>query len=50
MVFRKVWIIRCHGDDGDCSDDASPNVELDGRFYCNRHLKERRSGKKNPTA
>lgn len=50
MVFRKVWTIVCHGESGDCSQDASPNIEMDGRFYCDRHLKERRSAKPKPSA
>jgi hypothetical protein len=40
---RKVWHISCHGDNGDCSNDPTPNVTLEGKFYCDKHLNENRN-------
>jgi hypothetical protein len=50
MTFRKMWKIICHGENGDCSNDASPNIEMDGKFYCDRHLREKRNAKYKPSA
>lgn len=44
--FIKVWHARCHGENGDCSDEPTPNVTLKGEFYCDKHLSELRRGLK----
>ena len=45
MVYHNIWRISCHGEVGDCSKDESPNIDIDGRFYCDYHMRERRNRK-----